>query len=104
MIKSVVEKNKQGYKRVVIHDHAFNQNLVCAAVSTAVTMTVNAFEQLSVQESVRFNLKRGDFELVVMTHTKLGELLIDNLLFILSELQRDYPEDIVLTATYSKEE
>ena len=102
MIKSVVEKSKQGYTRVVINDHAFNQNLVCAAVSTAVTMTVNAFEKLSVQESVRFNLKRGDFELVVMTHTKLGELLIENLLFILSELQRDYPEDIELQAKYKE--
>ena len=104
MIKSVVEKNKQGYKRVSINDHAFNQNLVCAAVSTAVTMTVNAFEKLSVQENIRFDLKRGDFELVVIHHSNLGNLLIENLIFILSELQRDYPEDIVLTATYSKED
>jgi uncharacterized protein YsxB (DUF464 family) len=89
---------------VSINDHAFNQNLVCAAVSTAVTMTVNAFEKLSVQENIRFDLKRGDFELVVIHHSNLGNLLIENLIFILSELQRDYPEDIVLTATYSKED
>jgi uncharacterized protein YsxB (DUF464 family) len=101
MIKSVVEKSKQGYKRVTINDHAFNQNLVCAAVSTAVTMTVNAFEKLDVHESVRFELKRGDFELVVIHHSKLGNLLIENLIFILSELQRDYPEQITLSAKYN---
>lgn len=104
MIKSVIEKNKQGYARVTISDHAFNQNLVCAAVSTAVTMTVNAFEKLDVHESVRFDLKRGDFKLVVIHQSKLGNLLIENLIFILSELQRDYPEDIMLTAVYSKED
>ena len=102
MIKSIVEKNKQGYTRVVINDHAFNQNLVCAAVSTAVTMTVNAFEKLDMKERVKFKLERGDFELTVINHSKLGDLLIDNLLFILSELQRDYPNDIVLTAKYKE--
>lgn len=102
MIKSIVEKNKQGYTRVVINDHAFNQNLVCAAVSTAVTMTVNTFEKLDIKDRVKFKLERGDFELSVITHTRVGDLLIENLLFILSELQRDYPDDIVLTAKYKE--
>lgn len=102
MIKSIVEKNKQGYTRVVINDHAFNQNLVCAAVSTAVTMTVNAFEKLDMKGRVNFKLERGDFELIVVAHSKLGDLLIENLLFILTELQRDYPEHIEVTAKYKE--
>lgn len=102
MIKSIVEKNKLGYTRVVINDHAFNQNLVCAAVSTAVTMTVNAFEKLDMKDRVKFKLERGDFELDVIVQTKVGNLLIENLIFILSELQRDYPDDIVLTAKYKE--
>lgn len=102
MIKSIVEKNKQGYTRVIINDHAFNQNLVCAAVSTAVTMTVNAFEKLDMKDRVKFKLERGDFELDVIVQTKVGNLLIENLIFILSELQRDYPNDIVLTAKYKE--
>lgn len=102
MIKSIVEKNKQGYTRVIINDHAFNQNLVCAAVSTAVTMTVNAFEKLDMKDRVKFKLERGDFELDVILQTKVGNLLIENLIFILSELQRDYPNDIVLTAKYKE--
>jgi len=102
MIKSIVEKNKQGYTRVIINDHAFNQNLVCAAVSTAVTMTVNAFEKLDMKDRVKFKLERGDFELDVIVQTKVGNLLIENLIFILSELQRDYPDDIVLTAKYKE--
>jgi len=102
LIKSTVEKNNLGYTRVVINDHAFNQNLVCAAVSTAVTMTVNAFEKLDMKDRVKFNLSRGDFELIVLAQTKVGNLLIENLVFILSELQRDYPNDIVLTAKYKE--
>jgi uncharacterized protein YsxB (DUF464 family) len=65
-------------------------------------MTVNTFEKLDIKDRVKFKLERGDFELSVITHTRVGDLLIENLLFILSELQRDYPNDIVLTAKYKE--
>lgn len=94
MIRSHIVKNKYKYEEVTILDHAFQKNVVCAAVSTAVTMTVNVFEQLGIQDAVVFTLTRGDFALRVKVYSKLGNLLIDNLVFILTELQRDYPEEI----------
>ena len=50
MIKIKVEKNNNQYKSILIKGHAlyedFGKDIVCAAVSSIVTTTINAIEMI----------------------------------------------------------
>jgi uncharacterized protein len=66
------------------------QDIVCAAVSTAILVTANAIIKLELEHTVDQVIKEGYFSLVVKQFDNIVQKLLLNLEYTLIELQNDY--------------
>ena len=95
MIKvRVVEKNKE-VNTVMITGHAlyddYGKDIVCASVSSVVITTVNAI--LRIDKDAIF-VEEKPFVIEVKKSTEITKKLVENMISLLKELERDYPKNI----------
>lgn len=95
MIKvRVVEKNKE-VNKVMITGHAlyddYGKDIVCASVSSVIITTVNAI--LRIEKDAIF-VEEKPFVIEVKKSTEITKKLIENMISLLRELERDYPKNI----------
>lgn len=95
MIKvRVVEKNKE-VNKVMITGHAlyddYGKDIVCASVSSVVITTVNAI--LRIDKDAIF-VEEKPFVIEVKKSTEITKKLVENMISLLKELERDYPKNI----------
>lgn len=95
MIKvRVVEKNKE-VNKVMIIGHAlyddYGKDIVCASVSSVVITTVNAI--LRIDKDAIF-VEEKPFVIEVKKSTEITKKLVENMISLLKELERDYPKNI----------
>ncbi|MDV3167193.1 MAG: ribosomal-processing cysteine protease Prp [Vigna little leaf phytoplasma] len=95
MIKYLFEK-KFFITRIHIQGHAlYIQNtkgdIVCASVSTAIIMTLNAIEIFKLQSKITYKLEEGLFVLKVLIFDFIIEKLLINLEYTLNDLSFNYP-------------
>ncbi len=86
-----------GYE-VTVHGHANyeeeGKDIVCASVSTAIILTSNLIERFNDLSLVEIKLDEGDFYLKPKKLNDRLKVLIDNLIWTLSELEKQYPDYI----------
>jgi uncharacterized protein len=66
------------------------QDIVCAAISTAILVTANAIIKLELDHTVNQVIEEGYFNLVVKEFNPIVEKLLLNLEYTFIELQNDY--------------
>ena len=89
MIKIVINNNL-----IRISGHAnyddYGKDIVCASVSSIIITSINAIYRFN-KDAIEF-VDNND----VMEITKLSEKLLDNMIYMLDELSKDYPKNIKL--------
>jgi len=68
-------------------------DIVCASVSCICITTINALISID-EECVVYSEDDGFLELGIMKHDRIIDILIDNMLSLLTGLANDYPEYI----------
>ena len=95
MIKIKVESNDDRITKIVISGHAlyddYGKDIVCASVSSIVITTVNAILRADVN-SISYD--EDPFVIRILKNSYITNLLIDNMISLLKELERDYPKNV----------
>ncbi|MBE0700953.1 MAG: ribosomal-processing cysteine protease Prp, partial [Acholeplasmataceae bacterium] len=68
------------------------EDIVCAAVSTAILVTANAIEHLGLTQHTETTIKEGYFNLQVKTDNAIVDGLLKNLEYTFDELKKQYPK------------
>lgn len=97
MIKIKIEKDGLNYKKISILGHAmyddYGKDIVCSAVSSIVTTTVNGI--LSIEKnSLDYMVSKKGMTINVNSHDRITQILIRNMINLLKELQSNYKEFI----------
>lgn len=91
MIKVEIKKDV-----ITISGHAmyddFGKDIVCAAVSSTVITTVNGILSID-KDAIKVNEKSG-VKINILKHTEVVDKLIDNMINLLTELSKDYKDNI----------
>ena len=83
---------------IVISGHAlfaeYGKDIVCAAVSTAAIMTINAVESLNEKENIKVIIEEGYVEIKVLKLTKVVLGLLNNLTYTLNDIKLQFPNNL----------
>ena len=97
MIKVKIIKEENLISKIEIKGHSlyavYGKDIVCAGVSTMVITTVNAIIRYQ-EKSISYNQDEGYVFLVVNEHDRVIDLLLENLISLLKELEKQYPKNI----------
>ena len=97
MIKVSVLKENRKYKKITILGHAmyddYGKDIVCAAVSSIVTTTVNGILALN-KNSLSYMISKKGLSIDVKNTDETTQILIGNMVSLLKELEVNYPENI----------
>ena len=97
MIKVIVLKDKDKYKKINILGHAlydeYGKDIVCSAVSSIVTTTINGILMLN-KESLDYDINDEGMNITIMKCDDITKTLIDNMLNLLKDLEEKYPDNI----------
>lgn len=84
-------------KSVSIKGHAFydtyGKDIVCAAVSSIVTTTINDILALT-EDKIKYDTQDGNVLITVVSDNEAVEKLLNVMLNMLKELASDYPKNI----------
>lgn len=96
MIKVYVEK-KDRIHFISIKGHAeydvYGKDIVCASVSSIVTTTVNGILSFD-KENLFYHVKEGLIEIEAKKENREVELLLNNMISLLKELEKEYAKNI----------
>lgn len=96
MIKVKLEKKNLEIERILISGHSgyaeAGYDIVCSAVSSVVTTTVNAI--LSFKETIRVTDDKDTLEILILEHDTITDTLIENMLNLLKEIEKEYKKNI----------
>ena len=97
MISVKIEKENSKYKKVKILGHAlyddYGKDIVCSAASSIVTTSVNGILTLS-QGSLTYLVGKKGMTIEVKTDDESTQLLLQNMINLLRELEKNYPANI----------
>ena len=92
MIKIIKEKNK-----ISIHGHAFysdfGKDIVCSAVSSIVTTTINGIISID-ENAIKYVQNKTGIEIEVLKTDNVTLKLIDNMMELLEKVRSYYPKNI----------
>ena len=97
MINVKIEKENAKYKKVTILGHAmyddYGKDIVCAAVSSITTTTVNGILALN-KNSLSYMVSKKGLSIDIKNTDETTQILIGNMVSLLKELEVNYPENI----------
>lgn len=97
MINVKIEKENAKYKKITILGHAmyddYGKDIVCAAVSSITTTTVNGILALN-KNSLSYMVSKKGLSIDVKNTDETTQILIGNMVSLLKELEVNYPENI----------
>lgn len=97
MIKVVVEKKGINYTKIKVLGHAmyddYGKDIVCSAVSSIVTTTVNGIISLN-KESLNYMISKRGMFISINSTDRTTQILIRNMISLLKELEKKYKEFI----------
>ena len=97
MIKVKIVKENSNYQKISILGHAmyddYGKDIVCAAVSSIVTTTVNGILALN-KNSLSYMISKKGLSIDVKNTDETTQILIGNMVSLLKELEVNYPENI----------
>ena len=96
MIKVNITK-EESFEKVIIDGHAlyddFGKDIVCAAVSSIVTTTVNACLSLK-DKSLTYEYMEDSLIIDNISNNQTTQCLIGNMVSLLKELEEKYPKNV----------
>ena len=97
MIKVEITNKDNKVHKINVLGHAdyddYGKDIVCAGASTIVTTTVNAILTFD-KKYISYEEKKDNFEIVILTHNEIVDNLINNMINMLTDLEKDYPNNI----------
>ena len=97
MISVKVEKENRKKKKIKILGHAmyddYGKDIVCAAVSSIATTTVNGILALN-KNSLSYMVSKKGLSIDIKNTDETTQILIGNMVSLLKELEVNYPENI----------
>ena len=97
MIKVLVEKENETFKKITIKGHAkyddFGKDIVCSSVSSIVITTINAIEKFD-KNYIAHNYNNDTLSIEIIKNNEVTSNLINNMIDLLKELECDYPKNI----------
>ena len=103
MIKICLKYNKELIESINISGHAnfdiYGKDIVCASVSSIVITSINAIIRLD-DKSIDYNEKDG-INISVLSHNKITDTLIENMVSLLKELEKQYEKNIIIKEVHS---
>ena len=97
MISVKIKKENCKYKKIVILGHAmyddYGKDIVCSAASSIVTTTVNGILTLD-KGSLSYLVSKKGMTIDIKNTDKTTQLLINNMVNLLKDLEKNYPENI----------
>ena len=97
MIKVNIQKEKEIQKKITFSGHAmyddFGKDIVCAAVSSIVTTTINGILILN-ENSLVYEIKENGLIIDDIHSENETQKLIENMINLLKELEENYPKNI----------
>lgn len=83
---------------ITIKGHAnydeHGRDIVCSSVSSIVTTTINAIVMFN-QKTIKYDVKEGLVKIdILQKKDETTNKLLENMIKLLSELERDYPKNI----------
>lgn len=97
MISISIEKENSKYKKIKILGHAmyddYGKDIVCSAASSIVTTTINGILTLN-KGSLTYLISKKGMQIDVKNFDETTQLLIGNMVNLLKELEKQYPENI----------
>lgn len=97
MINVKIEKENAKYKKITVLGHAmyddYGKDIVCAAVSSITTTTVNGILALN-KNSLSYMVSKKGLSIDVKNTDETTQILIGNMVSLLKELEVNYPENI----------
>ena len=97
MIKVEISNKDNKVHKINFLGHAdyddYGKDIVCAGASTIVTTTVNAILTFD-KKYISYDEKKDNFEIVILTHNEIVDNLINNMINMLTDLEKDYPNNI----------
>ncbi len=92
MIKVEIKKDNITVSGHALYDD-YGKDIVCASVSSIVITTVNAIMKID-DSSILCNQKDALISIRILNHNDTVDKLIENMLDLLRELERDYKKNI----------
>ena len=84
-------------KKISITGHSlyadFGKDIVCSSVSSIVITTINGIISID-EDAIKYNLSENGLEIEVLKTDNVTLKLIDNMMELLTELNKDYPKNI----------
>ncbi len=103
MIKINLKYNNDLIESISITGHAgfddFGKDIVCASVSSIVITSVNAIVRLD-SDSIDYNDSNG-LSINVLSHNDVTDTLIDNMVSLLKDLEKQYKKNIIIKEVHS---
>ena len=97
MIKVRVVKKRNIYDSIFVVGHAmhdeYGKDIVCSAVSSIVTTSINGILLLK-KDSLKYCVEEGNVTKHSICDDYYTQTLIQNMLNMLMELEKSYPENI----------
>lgn len=97
MIHVKIEKEHAKYKKISILGHAmyddYGKDIVCSAVSSIVTTTVNGILALD-KGSLSYMISKKGVSINMKNEDATTQILIGNMVSLLKELEKNYPANI----------
>lgn len=97
MIKVTIEKESAKFKKISVLGHAmyddYGKDIVCAAVSSIVTTTVNGILALD-KQSLSYLVSKKGMTIAIKSDDSTTQILIGNMVSLLKELEKQYPANI----------
>mgnify|MGYP003501818374 FL=1 len=94
MINVKIEKENAKYKKITILGHAmyddYGKDIVCAAVSSIATTTVNGILALN-KNSLSYMVSKKGLSIDIKNTDETTQILIGNMVSLLKELEVNYP-------------
>lgn len=97
MIKVSINKSDKVVNNITINGHAnfdeYGKDIVCASVSSIVITSINAILRID-EKAINYQEKEGLVIIDINKHTKVVDLLIENMIDLLEQLQKEYRKNI----------
>ena len=97
MIKVVITKEKSDYKEISILGHAMyapiGEDIVCSAVSSITITTINGLLSLD-DKCLVYDVNKKGMKITVLKTDKVTQTLLDNMVNLLKELEKNYEQNI----------
>lgn len=103
MIKINLKYNNDLIESISITGHAgfdvYGKDIVCASVSSIVITSVNAIIRLN-SDSINYDDSNG-LSITVLNHNDVTDTLIDNMVSLLKDLEKQYKKNIIIKEVHS---